>query len=68
MIGEEHCKGCFEYNIGNDGYPSWCPVVPSKDDRDCPCGVCLVKMLECEEPCQEWYDYDQFVNGDGPRG
>ena len=65
---EDLCRGCFELNLGEEGFPSWCPVVPIKGKRHCPCTTCIVKMLECDEPCDEWIDYDQHVNGDSPRG
>jgi hypothetical protein len=68
MIDEDICKGCWEFELGYEGHPSWCPVVPQKGDKSCPCILCLVKMLECDSPCDEWYEYDDFVNEVGPRG
>lgn len=73
----KNCEGCFEYNSGreinaclkldNDECLSFCSVVAEKNGRHCPCSTCLVKMLECEELCDEWVDYYQFINGENPK-
>jgi len=53
MIKEypEDCKDCMVLSTGDNCYElNW--------DNDCPCGLCIVKMI-CENFCDmydEWYD------------
>jgi len=47
----EECKGCvlFKKNKKNE----WCSVIRKGNYKDCPCRICLVKVM-CVESCKEY--------------
>ncbi len=51
----ELCKGCKSYwNIYKNELN--CSVDPIKDNKQCPCTVCLIKGM-CRESCEEFREY-----------
>ena len=43
------CEGCLTYDKET---PEDCPIVSENREDECPCPMCLIKMM-CESPCKE---------------
>ena len=47
------CEGCWTYNIVKKPR---CKHIPMKDNKQCPCSICLVKTM-CNKVCEEFAIY-----------
>jgi len=61
----EHCKGCAELKLKQEGDPASC--TNQNKDSSCICANCIIKMI-CENGCQEFDDWyveklDNYLKG-----
>ena len=51
------CQGCKTYD---KEIPTRCPVVSQNREDECPCPICLVKMI-CERSCKNMSDLNDSI-------
>lgn len=54
---DETCEGCNMFNIG---WYKRCSIVRAGKDKNCPCKICLVKMM-CKTACKEYREYEKEI-------
>ena len=52
------CKGCdiWTRKEDNSGLTPQCKFIPTINNINCPCIICLLKMI-CLKPCEEYLKY-----------
>ena len=53
----KHCKGC---TINPESSPLECLVDKSNENGECPCSICLIKMV-CAEECDTYQEYQNKI-------
>jgi hypothetical protein len=51
------CKGCLTYDRE---IPTRCPVISSNREDECPCPICLIKMM-CELSCEKMNTLNNLI-------